>query len=144
MDVMPHPARRVLAALLALVIVLGSGLLWIGVPIAGFWVAGQLFTDAVDFLLFVLATVPLTMVLVGFALYRVNALYVSLHDEDQPRPASRSAWLVSDSDERRSVRLQRGGRQLIDVAMTVSIVTALVLMVIWFFFLAHQNLVTPL
>jgi hypothetical protein len=30
------------------------------------------------------------------------------------------------------------------VAMAVSIVTALVLMAIWFFFLAHQNLVTPL
>jgi hypothetical protein len=144
MDVMPHPGRRVIAALLALVIVLGSGLLWIGVPIAGFWVAGQLFTDAVDFLLFVLATIPLTMVLVGFALYRVNALYVALRDEDQPRPASRSAWLVSDSDERRSLRLRRGGPQLIDVAMAVSIVTALVLMAIWFFFLAHQNLVTPL
>jgi multisubunit Na+/H+ antiporter MnhG subunit len=144
MHAMPHPGRRVLAALLALVIVLGSGLLWIGVPIAGFWVAGQLFTDAVDFLLFVLATVPLTMALVGFALYRVNALYVSLRDEDQPRPASRSAWLVSDTDERRSLRLRRGGPQLIDVAMAVSIVTALVLMAIWFFFLAHQNLVTPL
>ena len=142
MDVMPHPGRRVIAALLALVIVLGSGLLWIGVPIAGFWVAGPLITDSVDFLLFVLAKVPLTMVLVGFALYRVNALYVSLRDQDEPGP-SRSAWLVSESDERRSVRLRRGGRQLIDVAMTVSIVTALVLMAIWFFFLAHQNLVTP-
>jgi hypothetical protein len=142
MGVMPHPARRVLAAFLALVIVLGSGLLWIGVPIAGFWVAGQLFTDAVHFLLFVLGTVPLTMVLVGFALYRVNALYMSLRDQDEPGP-SRSAWLVSDSDERRSVRLRRGGRQLIEVAMTVSIVMALVLMVIWFFFFAHQNLVTP-
>ena len=143
MDAMPHPARRVAEAVLALVIVLGSAVLWIGVPIAGFWVAGQLFTDAVDFLLFVLATIPLTMVLVGFALYRVNALYMALQDEDERRPASRSAWLVSSSDERRSLRLARGPRQLIDLAMTVSIITALVLMVIWFFFLAHQNLVTP-
>jgi uncharacterized membrane protein len=144
MDAMQHPARRALAALLALVIVLGSGLLWIGVPIAGFWVAGQLFTDAVDFLLFVLATVPLTMVLVGFALYRVNALYTSLRDEDETGLTSRSAWLVSHGDERRSVRLKQAPRPLIDVAMTVSIVAALVLMVVWFFFFAHQNLVAPL
>src|SRR4051812_32222806 len=144
MDAMPHPGRRIIAALLALVIVLGSGLLWIGVPIAGFWVAGQLFTDAVDFLLFVLATVPLTMVLAGFALYRVNALYMALHHEGEPQSGSRPAWLVSQGDERRGVRLKQAPRPLIDIAMTVSIVAALALMVVWFFFLAHQNLVTPL
>ena len=47
---------------------------------------------------------------------------------------------MSNTDERRSVRLRRGQRQLIDVAMTASIVAALVLMIVWFFFLAEMRL----
>jgi hypothetical protein len=139
MEAMANPARRVLASFLALVIVLGCGVLWIGVPIAGFWVAGQLFTKSTHFLMFALVTIPLTMVLVGFGLYRVNALYMSLREEEAgPRP--RSGWLVSTTDERRNLRLRRGPRQLIDVAMTASIVSALVLMIVWFFFLAEMRL----
>jgi hypothetical protein len=139
MEAMANPARRVLAAFLAVVIVLGCGVLWIGVPIAGFWVAGQLFTKSTHFLIFALLTIPLTMVLFGFLLYRVNALYMTLRDE-QAGPRPRSGWLVSTTDERRDLRLRRGPRQLIDVAMTASIVTALVLMVVWFFFLAQMRL----
>ena len=132
-------ARTALAALLALVIVLGSLFLWIGVPIGGMWLAGQLFTESTRFLMFCLVTIPLTMVVVGFLLYRVNAVYVSLRDEE-PRETPRSGWLVSATDERRSIRLRQGRRELIDVAMTVSIVVALVLMVVWFFFAAEMRL----
>ena len=46
MEAMADPGRRLLAALLALLIVIGTLVLWIGVPIAGFWAAGQLFTEA--------------------------------------------------------------------------------------------------
>jgi hypothetical protein len=139
MEAMANPARRLLASFLAVVIVLGCGVLWIGVPIAGFWVAGQLFTKSTHFLMFALLAIPLTMVLVGFGLYRLNAVYVSLRDEEAA-PRSRSGWLVSTTDERRDFRLRRGSRQLIDVAMTASIVTALLLMIVWFFFLAQMRL----
>jgi hypothetical protein len=140
MEAMADPGRRVLAAFLALMIVLGSLVLWIGVPIAGFWAAGQLFTESTRFLMFVLLTVPLTMVAFGFGLYRLNALYMSLRDQEPGGPRPRSGWLVSNTDERRSSRLKRGPRQLIDVAMTASIVAALVLMIVWFFFLAEMRL----
>jgi hypothetical protein len=56
----------------------------------------------------------------------------------------RSAWLVSSSDERSRVRRERAPRALIDVAMTVSATTALVLMAIWFFFFSEMWLVNPL
>jgi hypothetical protein len=78
-------------------------------------------------------------VLVGFFLYRVNGLYMGLRDEG-PRPPARSGWLVSQSDERRSDRLQRGRRDLIDVAMAGSAIVALVLMFVWFFFLGEMRL----
>ncbi len=135
--------RRIAAAFLAVVIVVGSLLLWIGVPIAGFWVGGKLTTTAEGFLLFVLGAVPLAMVLVGFALYRVNGLYESLRG-GEPAGGGRSAWLVSMSDERASFRRRRARRPLIDVAMATSAVAALVLMVVWFFFLAEMRLVNPL
>jgi hypothetical protein len=139
MEAMANPAHKLLAAFLALVIVLGSLVLWVGVPIAGFWVAGHLFTKSTHIVMFSLVAIPLTMVLTGLGLYRVNGLYESIRG-GEARPASRSGWLVSHTDERRSMRLQRGSRQLIDVAMTVSIVTALVLMVVWFFFSAEMRL----
>jgi hypothetical protein len=139
MEAMANPVHRLLAAFLALVIVLGSLVLWIGVPIAGFWVAGHLFTKSTHIVMFSLVAIPLTMVLTGLGLYRVNGLYESIRG-GEARPASRSGWLVSHTDERRSARLKRGPRQLIDVAMTVSIVTALVLMVVWFFFAAEMRL----
>ena len=136
------PGRQLAAACLAVVIVAGSALLWIGVPIAGFWVAGQLTTTAEGFLLFVLGAVPLAMVLAGWGLYRVSARYEALRGGD-PGEAGRPAWLLSLSEERPKVRRRRARRTLIDVAMTASIVTALVLLVTWFFFLAEMRLVTP-
>src|SRR3954468_9687400 len=102
--------RTVQIASLAVVIVLGSLFLWIGVPIGGFWVAGQLFTKSTTFVLFCLVAIPVTMVLTGFALYRVNARYEALRG-GEGRPATRSGWLVSHTDERRSSRLKRGPRQ---------------------------------
>src|SRR4051812_4964853 len=118
MEAMANPFHRLLTAFLALVIVLGSLVLWIGVPIAGFWVAGHLFTKSTHIVMFSLVAIPLTMVLTGLGLYRVNGLYESIRGGQAGRPASRSGWLVSHTDERRSARLKRGPRQLIDVAMT--------------------------
>ena len=140
MEAMANPGRRLLTSALAFVIVVGCAVLWIGVPIAGFWAAGQLTENSVDFLLFALGSVPLTMVVTGFLLYRLNALYVSMRDEENSAPRSRSAWLVSSSDERRKARLERGRRDLIDVAMTASIISALLLMVVYFFFIGEMRL----
>jgi hypothetical protein len=132
-------SARLLGWLLAVVIVVGCLVLWIGVPIFGFWLAGQLFTESTRFLMFCLLFVPVTMVGVGYGLYRLNSIYVSLRGGDE-HPRSRFGWLVSHTEERRDQRLRRDGRQLIDVAMTASIVTALVLMFVWFFFIAEMRL----
>src|SRR5204863_311604 len=54
----------------------------------------------------------------------------------------RASWLVASSDERNKARRARAPRRLIDLAMTISAVTALVLMLVWFFFFAHMFLVS--
>jgi hypothetical protein len=130
--------RRLAAALLAVAIVVGSAVLWIGVPVAGFWAGGRVTKTADGFFLFVLGAVPAAMVLGGWALYRVAARYEAL------RPArdrdGRSAWLVSLSDERAVLRRQRASRPLVDVAMTASAVAAIAALLIWFFVFAHMTL----
>jgi hypothetical protein len=130
---------RLGAACLALVIVAGSVFLWIGVPVGGFWLAGRVTTHQQDFLFLVLGAIPLAMVFVGWALYRVNSVYESLRRHDR-ETGSRSAWLVSLSDERAGVRRQRGRRTLLDVAMTASASAAIVVALVWFFFFAETRL----
>ena len=136
--------RVVAVAALAVAIVVGSGVLWIGVPIAGLWLAGELTTTGEGFLFAALGGIPLAMVGFGWALYRLNGLYERLHRGDRPPVTPRAAWLASSSDERLGLRRARAPRSLIDVAMTVSAIVALVLLFVWFFFLAETSLVSPL
>jgi hypothetical protein len=120
-------------------VVLGSAFLWIGIPLGGLWLAGELTHEASTFLLVILLAVPTAMVAFGWLLYRLGALYEQARG-GPARPPSRAAWLVSSSDERSAQRRARGPRTLTDVSMTASAVTALILMAIWFFFLAESPL----
>jgi hypothetical protein len=108
------------------------------------WLAGRLTTTAEGFLFATLGGIPLAMVGFGWVLYRVNDLYLRSRGPDDSGERMHSAWLVSLSDERDRSRRQRAPRRLIDVAMTVSLSVALVVMVIWFFFLSEMWLVNPL
>jgi hypothetical protein len=131
-------------AILAAAIVVGSAVLWIGIPILGLWLAGRFTTTAEGFLFATLGGIPLAMVGFGWVLYRVNALYLRSRGPDEAPEHRHSAWLVSYSEERGGSRRQRAPRRLIDVAMTVSLSIALVVMVIWFFFFSEMWLVNPL
>jgi hypothetical protein len=134
----------VVTAALAVAIVVGSAVLWIGIPLLGLWLAGRFTTTAEGFLLATLGGIPPAMVAFGWVLYRVNAAYLRSRGPDVGSERRHSAWNVSLSDERGRDRRARAPRQLIDVAMTVSLTIALVLMTIWFFFLSEMWLVNPL
>ena len=133
-------ALRIAAAALAVGIVFGSLFLWIGVPVLGMWIAGQVTTSSVGFLFATLGGIPVTMVATGFAIYRLNALYEEVRPGERRAPQSRSAWNVSLSEERAGYRRARAARPLVDVAMTASAITALVLLLVWFFFIAEMQL----
>ena len=79
------------------------------------------------------------MVVFGWLLYRLNALYEEMRG-GPAGPPHRSAWLASSSAERGTLRRARGPRTLLDVSMTASAVAALVLIAIWFFFFADAPL----
>ena len=139
-DGTPHSrSERVAAAALAVVIVLGSALVWIGVPVAGLWVAGRVTTDPLRFVMFSLLAIPSTMVALGWLLYRAGDHYERLRGAER-HASSPPSWRSSLSEERASDRRRKGGRSLIDISMTVSAITALVVMAIWFFFYATSTL----
>ena len=129
---------------LAVAIVLGSAALWIGIPFGGLWLAGELTTTAQGFLFATLGGIPLAMTAAAWLLYRVNDLYERSRGPQNGGGRRRSAWLVASSDERSRARRDRAPRPLIDVAMTLSATTALILMAIWFFFYSQMWLVNPL
>jgi hypothetical protein len=131
-------------AVLAVAIVLGSAALWIGIPFGGLWLAGELTSTAQGFLFATLGGIPLAMTASAWLLYRVNDLYERSRGAADGGGRRRSAWLVSSTDERNRARRARAPRALIDVAMTISATTALVLMAIWFFFFSQMWLVNPL
>jgi hypothetical protein len=129
--------ESVAAGFLAAAICLGSGVLWIGIPAAGMWLAGELTRTPEAFLLFVLGAIPLTMIAFGFVLFRVNAVYERLRPGAGSAPR-RAAWLDAATEERPSLKRLRAGRSLLDVSMAVSVVAALVLLMVWFFGFAEM------
>ena len=133
--------ESIAAGLLAVFICVGSGVLWIGIPAGGLWLAGEVTRTADAFLFFVLGAIPLTMIAFGFLLFRVNAVYERLRPQGPSAPR-RAAWLDAASEERPSIRRLRAGRSLLDVSMAVSVVAALVLLVVWFFGFAEMILVS--
>jgi formate hydrogenlyase subunit 3/multisubunit Na+/H+ antiporter MnhD subunit len=135
----PSWPDRVVAGCLAVGIVAGSGLMWIGVPVAGFWVAARITGESVSAVLFALLAIPLTMAAFGWVLYRAAARYEALRGGPERR-RSPPAWRMSLGEERASERRRAGGRPLIDVAMTVSAGVAMLVLTIWFFFFAELRL----
>jgi hypothetical protein len=138
------PLAEAVTAVLALAVVLGSAAMWIGIPLGGLWLAGELTSTAQGFLFATLGGIPLAMTASAWLLYRVNNVYERSRGTDGGGGRRRSAWLVASSDERTRVRRARAPRRLIDAAMTVSATTALILMAIWFFFYSEMWLVNPL
>jgi hypothetical protein len=120
--------QRVEAVLLATSLVLGSALLWIGIPLGTFWLASRVTDDSVRGVLFSLLVIPTAMAGGAFCLYRLNARYEELRGVDPP-PRRPPSWRGSLGEGRGSGAPLR----LIDVAMTAWALIALVLFLAWYF-----------
>lgn len=124
-------------ATLALAIVLGSLVTWLGIPAFWIWLAGQLSHDYPSIYIVALGGCPLTMIVWGWGLYRLNNVYTEISARAGDAPGvQRSAWLGSLSGERTPRRRQA---TLLDASMVVSVIIALTVMAIWFFAFAHSS-----
>jgi hypothetical protein len=135
-----QPAAHATAvATVGALVVAGSLFVWIGVPLLVLKTIAAITARADQVVILALCAIPLSMVGFGWLLYRLNGVYEDLRGAAPQVDLAHTTWLRSVSDDRRR---RRAPRRLIDVAMTASAWTAVVLMAIWFFAFAQMHLVT--
>jgi hypothetical protein len=120
--------------ILVVLIFAGSLLMWIGLPLGWLWLVTRVLEHYPEAYAGALFGCPVTMTLFGLLLARLNRIYLRLtgrHPEQQ-----RTAWLKSLSGERGP----RRQRTVLDTSMTISVVLAMIVITIWFFFYAHSYL----
>jgi hypothetical protein len=124
---------RLLEYTLAAGIFLGSFALWILVPVGSLWIGSLIANDATTMMLCVLIICPIAMLACGLGL---SALYRAYLRVSHAQPTTdRTAWLGSLSGDRRP---KRGRRPVLDFSLTFSAGTAIVLLLVWFLFLAEN------
>jgi len=129
------PAKFGLIALM----VLGSLLLWIGIPVGWLWVGSQVASESqqtgLGTYLLVLVAIVLSMIAVGKGLSKLNQVYGRVTGED-PHVRVRMPWhrsMRGDEDH-------RPPRQILDVVMVTSVGLAVLVLLVWFAFFAGSPL----
>jgi hypothetical protein len=127
-------AKVALIALMAL----GSIFLWIGIPVAWLWIGSQIQSDSgqASFGLYlgILLGIIVSMVAIGKLLSGLNGVYGRLTGSEVVRV--RMPWHRSLRGEQEG----RAPRQILDVVMVVSVMTAGFVFLIWFLFFAGSSL----
>jgi hypothetical protein len=125
------------AALIGLM-ALGSLVLWIGIPVGWLWIGSQLQSDSgqASFGLYmgILLGIVASMVVLGKILQQLNGVYGRLTGSEVVRV--RMPW-------HRSMRGEDEGRpprQILDVVMVISVMTAGFVFLVWFLFFAGSSL----
>jgi hypothetical protein len=132
--------RRLAAALLIVLMAIGSILLWLGIPIGWLYLVSRLVSSSQPSMgpyVLVLVGIPTSMVVVGKALSKLNRVYGDVTGTT-PRVRMRSPWMKSMRGERDSGR----PRTVLDVVMVWSVSLALLCFGIWFFLFAGSSLPT--
>ena len=129
----PVPGSRLLEYLLVVGIFLGSLALWVVVPFGSLWLASKIGDDAETVVMSAIVICPVAMLLCGLGLSWMYAQYLRVSGARPDR--DRTAWLGSLSGERKQPRARR---PILDTSLTISAATAVVLMLVWFLFLAEN------
>ena len=126
--------RTAVAALLVLVMAVGSVLMWIGVPVFWLWLASRIAHSSQPSLglyLLVLVGIVVSMAIVGKALGLVNRTHMEITG-NLPHKREQTIWLRSMRAER-DVQRQHG---VLGLVMAWSVSVAMVCFGIWFFLFA--------
>jgi hypothetical protein len=124
--------------LLIVLMAVGSIVMWVVNPVFWLWLASHLETTSQPGFgpyVMVLVGIPLTMVVVGKGLSRLNSAYGSVTGTT-PKVRVRMPWLRSLRGERTSGR----PRTVLDVVMVISVSLAVAAFLIWFFGFAGSSL----
>ena len=127
-------ARGTVAALLVLVMAVGSILMWIGVPVFWLWAASRIADSSQPSLglyALVLAGIVASMAIIGKGLGTINHIHMDLTGT-LPEKREQTIWLRSMRGER-EIRRQTG---VLGIVMAWSVSVALILFGVWFFLFA--------
>ena len=127
--------RGAVAALLVLVMAVGSILMWIGVPVFWLWLASRIADSSqpsIGLYLLVLVGIVASMAILGKGLGIANHMHMGLTDQ-LPEKREQTIWLRSMRGER-EVRRQTG---VLGIVMAWSVSVALVCFGVWFFLFAE-------
>jgi hypothetical protein len=130
--------RILLAALLVALMAIGSVVLWLGIPVGWLYLASRVVKSSQPSLgpyVLVLVGIPVSMIVVGKALSRLNRAYGDVTGTT-PTGRMRNPWMRSLRGERDSGR----PRTVLDVVMVWSVALALLSLAIWFFVFAGSSL----
>jgi hypothetical protein len=132
--------RRVTAALLIVLMGIGSIILWLGVPLGWIYLVSILADSSQPSMgayVLVLVGIPLTMVVVGKLLSRLNRVYGEITGTT-PQVRVVMPWRRSMRDARDTGQ----PRTVLDVVMVISVGIALICLAVWFFAFAGSSLPT--
>ena len=119
--------------------VAGSLLLWIGIPVGWLWVGSQVASGSqqtsLGAYMGVLVAIILSMIAVGKGLSKLNQVYGNVTGDD-PHVRVRMPWHRSMRGDEDS----RPPRQILDVVMVVSVALAGLALLIWFALFAGSPL----
>lgn len=130
--------RQAGAALLVVVMAIGSIVMWIVSPVAWLWIASRMTDSSQPSLgpyVLVLVGMAITAVIIGKGLGKVNRTHMRLTGRLSDKREARS-W-------NKSMRAERGrtsDRGVLEQVMAISVSCALVLFGIWFFAFAGSSL----
>jgi hypothetical protein len=128
------------AALLILLMALGSVTLWLVIPIGWLYLASQLVDSSQPTLgpyILVIFGIPITMVLFGKALFTLDRVFERVTGRTS-EASFRAPWLKSMRGERDTSR----SLTVLEGVMIVSVSLALLLFGAWFFLYAGSSLPT--
>ena len=133
---MGNPSTGLAKAALIALMAVGSLLLWIGIPVGWLWLGSQVQGGEPSFGLYmgVRLGIIASMVVMGKILHRLNGVYGRLVGSELVRV--RMPW-------HRSMRGEDEGRpprQILDVVMVISVMTAGFVFLVWFLFFAGSSL----
>lgn len=125
---------RIVALALVALMAVGSVALWLGIPFGWIYLASQVVSTSQPTMgpyVMVLVGIPVSMVVVGKLLSRLNRVYGHVTGTT-PEVRVRAPWHKSMRDGRDSGR----PRTVLDVVMVCSVALAMACMAVWFFFFA--------
>jgi hypothetical protein len=137
----PRGVRQALErVVLGVLTTLVSVNMWTGGPLLALWVGSRVQTAVGQLSMTAVGVTIVMLIIVTFSLYKVlawlNARYNAVIGRVMPR--QQAAWLKPMSGERRSIQVKRPLSAIERIVVT-SVVVAVLVFEVWFFFFAHYT-----